>query len=231
MRVSVILPTIDEATALRLLLPELRRVLPEGSELLVVDDASTDGTPEVAEALGARVVRRRGPPDLSSAVVEGLREAAHDVCVVMDADLSHPVAIVPQLVAAIDHGAPMAIGSRHAPGGSIRGWGWRRHLASSVGTALARPLTAVSDPMSGVFAIRRSAVGIQGLDPIGFKIALELLVRRGLTPVEVPFAFHDRRHGRSKLRWGVQVDYLRHLGRLYRHRWRTHIAQARRPSV
>lgn len=221
--VSLIVPTYREAENLPALVGRVGRVraarLPS-LEMLIVDDDSADGTERVVQEAGCdwvRLVVRRGVRGLSSAVLEGLRLARHDVVVVMDADLSHPPEAIPDLVQAIVDGADFAIGSRYVAGGSTdAAWGLFRWLNSSVATWLARPLTRAKDPMSGFFAMRRDRLAsTRGLNPIGYKIGLELLVRCRCKDVrEIPIHFAERTLGSSKLSLREQLRYLRHLGRL-----------------
>ena len=220
--ITIVVPTYNECLNLPVLYAQLGEALAERSfELLVVDDSSTDGTAEVAAGLGpnARVIVREGERGLATAVLRGLREARHDLCVCMDADLSHPPTSVEGLVAAVEAGAVMALGSRYVKGAATVDWGLMRWINSAGATLLARPLTTTSDPMSGFFCVRRSTVPFEVLSPLGYKIALELLVKLGATPVELPITFHDRLHGESKLSLREQIAYLAHLGRLYRYRW------------
>ena len=221
--VSVIVPTYREAGNLPELIRRVEQVriscgMPQ--ELLIVDDDSNDGTQQVVDGLNrdwVRLIVRKNARDLSSAVLEGLRQARGKVAVVMDADLSHPPEAIPRLVQAIADGADFAIGSRYVAGGSTdAAWGPLRWLNSRIATWLARPLTAARDPMSGFFAIRRERVcRAAGLDPIGYKIGLELLVRCGCRDVrEVPIHFAERKVGKSKLSLRQQARYVRHLRRL-----------------
>jgi dolichol-phosphate mannosyltransferase len=115
------------------------------------------------------------------------------------------------------------MGSRYVAGGGMdEDWGWFRHLNSRVATWLARPLSRVTDPMAGFFALRQSTFArAEELDPVGWKIALELIVKcRCRNVAEVPIQFHDRKHGESKLNLKEQINYLRHLKRLYGHRFK-----------
>ena len=142
-------------------------------------------------------------------------------CVVMDADLSHPPEAIPGMIARLDDGADFVIGSRYVSGGTTdSNWGLLRWLNSKVATWLARPLTRAKDPMAGFFALRRTTFErATALNPIGYKIGLELLVKcRCVRVDEVPIHFADRQHGESKLSFREQLRYLQHLGRLYSHR-------------
>ena len=193
-------------------------------ELLLVDDDSDDDTLDVAGRLARRLplrveVRRGKRPDLSQAVLQGIAHGRYDRVVVMDADLSHPPERIPDLLAGLDAGCDMVVGTRYAAEASTADdWGWTRALNSRVATLLAAPLTGCSDPMSGFFAVdRRALPDRSALRPVGYKVGLELMVRGRLRVGEVPIAFDDRRRGKSKLGWRQRLDYLRHLGRLYLH--------------
>ena len=143
--------------------------------------------------------------------------------VVMDADRSHPVQKIPELLETVRSGCSIfAVGSRYTEGGGFdRDWGLWRFLNSKAATMLARPLLQAKDPMSGFFAVRKRTLGNLGrFRPIGFKIALELVVRTPLAEVvEVPIVFNDRRSGKSKMNLGQQWKYLRHIRRLYSYRF------------
>jgi dolichol-phosphate mannosyltransferase len=227
--VSVIVPTYREAENLRLLAGRVFAALDAAGlagELIIVDDDSRDGTREIAAELAqtrpVRLIVREGERGLSGAVMRGFAEARHDLFVVMDADLSHP----PEQLAAIieparSGAADFVFGSRYIEGGRTRDWGVLRRLNSWVATLLARPLTSVRDPMAGYFCLhRRTWEDADALNPVGYKIGLELLVKgRCRRVVEIPIEFSDRLHGRSKLTLKQQWLYLVHLARLYCYRW------------
>ena len=147
----------------------------------------------------------------------GIGRARFDRLVVMDADLSHPPERIADLLHGLDGDCDMVVGSRYTPAGVVdRAWSPWRFLASRVATALARPLTSCSDPMAGFFAIdRRALPESDALRPVGYKIGLELMVRGRLRVREVPIDFQDRNLGSSKMSWRQQLDFLRHLYRLY----------------
>ena len=224
--VSVVVPTFREAAGLRALVERVQGALSGCGwewEMLLVDDDSGDGSEEVVAELGrsapVRVhVRREPPRDLSLSVLLGIRLARFDRVVVMDADLSHPPERIPALLGALDTDAELALGSRYVPGASVdRGWSRGRRSGSRLATALAQPLVTCADPLSGFFAAdRRLLPRPERLRPIGYKIALELMVRGRLRVTEVPIVFHDRRIGSSKMSWRTLVAYLRQLARLYR---------------
>ncbi len=225
---SVVVPTFREAAGLQALVERMQGALcGRGSEweLLLVDDDSDDGSEDVVAELGRSTpvrlhVRREPPRDLSLSVLLGIRLARFDRVVVMDADLSHPPERILDLLAALDTGAELALGSRYVPGASVdRGWSRVRRSSSRLATALAQPLVTCADPLSGFFAAdRRLLPTPERLRPIGYKIALELMVLGQLRVIEVPIVFHDRRIGSSKMNWRVLVAYIRQLARLYRFR-------------
>ena len=195
-----------------------------GHEIVIVDDNSPDGTGDLAEKLGksfsVKVVHRAGKLGLSTAVLEGFEAASGSVLVVMDADLSHPPEKISEMVERITRGgADMVIGSRYVEGGHVENWPFRRRLMSRSATLLARGLTKVKDPMSGFFAIKREVVEGVELNPIGYKIALEILVKGKVSKVEeVPITFADRKAGKSKLGASVTLKYIDHCISLYEHR-------------
>jgi len=191
-------------------------------DVLVVDDDSQDGTEAVLAAMDrdwVRLITRHEDRGLSAAVVRGVREATGAWCVVMDADLSHPPEVIPEFLTALQGGADFVVGSRYVPGGSTEdGWGFLRWVNSMVATVMARPFTSVRDPMSGFLGFSRTLISDEGvLDPVGYKIGLELIVKGGCRRVEeVPIHFSTRQHGQSKLSLRVQLQYLNHIIRLAR---------------
>lgn len=225
--ISLVIPTFNESANVGELLDRLAAALPERvpCEVIFVDD-STDDTPRViAEAArDCRLmvsVRHREVPDggLGGAVALGLREATAPWIVVMDADLQHPPSVVPDLIRAGQQtGADLVVATRYSGGGSRAGLGggWRK-LASGGSTMLAktvfwRQLRRVSDPMSGFFAVRASALNAEALRPLGYKILLELIVRcRPRQVAEVPYQFQDRFAGESKASITEGLRFLRHV--------------------
>ena len=218
----MVLPTYNERGSLERLYPMLTRALqPYSAELIIADDRSPDGTAQFARELCGPipvvVVERPEKQGLASAVLAGFGRAKGDVLVVMDADGSHPPEAVPSLVDAIAQGgAEFALASRWVRGASAPGLSWRRRILSAGAAILARPLTAVRDPMSGFFALNRTVLGRHPVNPIGYKIGLEILVNCRPHPIwEVPYTFGHRFAGESKLGRAEIGGYLRHLARLY----------------
>ena len=223
--VSIVVPTYREASNITMLAERIGSVLDGAGikwELVLADDNSDDGTDmlvaDLAHRLPIRVeVRCESPRDLSRSVLFGIERARFDRVVVMDADLSHPPERIVELLHALDEGYDMALGSRYVPGGFFdRGWSLWRFTNSHVARSLARPLTDCADPMSGFFAMNRCMLPDRHtLQPVGYKIALELMVRGRLQITEVPIGFRDRHQGASKMGLRQQIEYLRHLYRLY----------------
>ncbi len=222
--ISVIVPTYNECENLPELIQRIQKVKDEQNlnlELIIVDDDSKDGSEEYIESLGTpwcRIIVRRGERGLSSAVLKGFSDAKGDILIVMDADLSHPPEKIPEFIEQIQAGADMVIGSRYVAGGKTdEEWGVFRWLNSQIATLLARPLTSVKDPMSGFFALRKEVFEKSApLNPTGYKIGLELLVKCPVKKVvEIPIYFSQRAKGKSKLSLKEQVKYLVHLRRLY----------------
>lgn len=217
---TIVIPTRNEAENIGPLIERISAACP-ASEILVIDDASPDGTAQRARELGlrypVRVIERTGERGLSSAVLRGILEARTGLVVVMDADFSHPPEAIPALVRAVREGADLAVGSRYVLGGAVEGWPFLRRLISKAGTLLARPLTSVRDPMSGFFCLRRDLLEGIDLRPQGFKILLEILARaRPRRVVEIPIRFQDRAHGTSKFGRQERRDFLRQIWTLYR---------------
>jgi len=225
--ISVIIPTYNEASVIEETLRRAAAALRsagEEFEIVVVDDASADGTADRVETLAheipARVLRRPGRLGLATAVLDGWATARGDVWGVMDADLQHPPETLAALAAAIRQGADLAIGSRYVPGGGTSDWTWMRRFISRTATHMAATvlplkLAAVGDPMSGMFMIRASALRDAHLNPLGYKILLEVIAKGGYKNlVEVPYIFQERERGASKLGARQYLEYLQHLARL-----------------
>ena len=193
-------------------------------EIVIVDDNSPDGTGNRAEELAKtyrmKVIHRTGKMGLSSAVIEGFRASSGSIFVVMDADLSHPPEKIPDMVKKIQSGeAEMVVGSRYVEGGSVENWPFYRRVISKGATLIARGLTKVKDPMSGFFALKKEVLGGVELNPVGFKIGLEILVKGKYSKVvELPIHFANRKTGSSKLGGSEMLRYIDHVSMLYEHR-------------
>ncbi|MFI6821597.1 glycosyltransferase [Micromonospora sp. NPDC050187] len=230
-RLSVVVPTRDEAENVPLLIDRLvPLVAPLGAEILVVDDSDDDTPAVLARAaldapLPVRLLHRPAhgrTGGLSGAVLLGAEHARGDWILVMDADLQHPPTTAAMLAAvAMRHDVDVVIGTRYAGNGSREGLdGPAREVTSSWATRLVkslfpRRLATVSDPMSGLFAVRRDAIRLDRMNPVGFKVLLELLVRHPAARVaEVAYEMAARHAGRSKASLREGLTFLRHLFRL-----------------
>jgi dolichol-phosphate mannosyltransferase len=222
-RTLVVLPTYNEADNIAEVLERTRSMLP-GAAILVVDDASPDGTAERVEAVGRRlgavsVLRRPQKLGLGSAYRDGFRrglDEGYEVLVEMDADLSHDPVMLPDLVRAVTDGADLAIGSRYVPGGSVPGWPWWRQAISRTGGAYARVMlrVPVADATSGFRAFRAATLEAVDLDHMradgyGFQVEMAYRVHTvGGSITEIPIAFRDRTRGRSKMSMRIVVEAL-----------------------
>jgi dolichol-phosphate mannosyltransferase len=219
--VWVVLPTYDEAGNLEAVVTGVRAALPD-AHVLVVDDNSRDGTGALADALAAgdprvAVLHRPGKEGLGRAYTAGfalaLAEGAGFV-VEMDADLSHDAADLPRLLEPALAGADLVLGSRYAPGGGVENWGLDRRLLSRGGCGYARRVLGVDvRDLTGGFKCFRAAA-LNAIDPgsagaQGYAFQVELTwraLRLGLTVVEVPIRFRERRLGHSKMSARIALE-------------------------
>jgi dolichol-phosphate mannosyltransferase len=226
-QVLVVIPTYNESENIEGVLHKVRGALPEAT-VLVVDDGSPDGTGDMAEKVGSQignieVLRRSEKAGLGSAYRAGFRwglDRGFDVCIEMDADLSHDPDALPQLVAPLDSppnaGDPveLVIGSRYIPGGSIPKWAWHRRLLSRGGNVYASALLGlgVTDSTAGFRAYAATVLRRIALDDIraegyGFQIEMTYQAKRaGATIAEVPIRFVDRTKGESKMSTFIVVE-------------------------
>jgi len=222
-RTLIVLPTFNEADNIVEVLQKLRAVVPEAS-VLVVDDASPDGTAdlveEVAEQIGdVSVMRRPAKSGLGSAYRDGFRRGlsvGYDVMVEMDSDLSHDPAALPSLLSAVADGAALALGSRYIPGGSIPDWSWYRRALSRWGNRYAAAVLGidVKDATSGYRAYRAEAltnIDFHTVQADGYGFQVEMAYRvlaSGGRIVEVPISFTDRVRGESKMSSRIVIEAL-----------------------
>lgn len=222
-RVTVVVPTYNEAENIERLCHEVRKVLPD-AELFIVDDGSPDGTADRAEELAEQlgqitVMRRAGKSGLGAAYRAGLRAAitaGAEICVQMDADFSHDPADLPALVTIVEHGADLAIGSRYVPGGLTENWPRRRRWLSRWGNRYAAGMLglAINDATAGYRAYSADALERMEFDSVdaegyGFQVEMTYrLVRIGGKVVEFPITFRDRTAGISKMSGGIVKEAL-----------------------
>lgn len=227
---SLVIPTYKERdninNVVRILSQLLDECIPGDYELIVVDDDSPDGTWEVAQSLTReypqlRVMRRQNERGLSSAVIRGWQAARGRILGVIDGDLQHPPEVLTQLLRAIQNqGVDLAVASRHVDGGGVSSWSFIRRFLSRGAQLLGlvilpRVLGRVSDPMSGYFMVRRSSLAGVTLNPVGYKILLEVIGRGEVREIaEVGYVFRERKQGESKVTSKQYLDYIHHLLRL-----------------
>jgi len=219
----VVLPTYNEAQNLPGISTAILDALP-GSTLLVVDDSSPDGSGELADELAAsnsriRVRHRSSKEGLGKAYVDGFGVALDGGArhiIQMDADWSHAPTYLPALMAAIDDGADLVIGSRYAKGGGVRDWGLLRRIVSRGGSLFARTVLRLSpsDLTGGFKAWKRAALESIEWDRLhsgGYVFQIEmtyLASRAGARVAEVPIVFKDREVGDSKMSKTIIIEAL-----------------------
>jgi dolichol-phosphate mannosyltransferase len=219
--VSIVIPTYNEKENIEDTIKDISRSLKGFNlEIIVVDDDSPDKTWEFCENLKndypVRVIRRVDKRGLSSAVIDGWTEASGNIIGVMDADGSHDSRILPVMVEELESGkCDLAIGSRYIPGGGTEGWPCHRQFVSKVAIQFARPITSIHDATSGFALFKKEILDDVQLDPIGWKIVLEVAIKgKHRNFKEFPIIFKDRLKGKSKLGKKAILNYLEHLGKL-----------------
>ena len=226
---SLVIPTYNERGNVAKIVSQLTTLLdgfiPNQYELILVDDDSPDRTWQIAQDLTEtypqlQVMRRQKERGLSSAVIRGWQVAQGEILGVIDADLQHPPEVLLKLLQATLEGADLAVASRHVEGGGVSDWSVVRRFLSRGAQVLGlivcpAVVGRVSDPMSGYFMVRRSAIAGPALNPLGYKILLEVIGRGDIEEIaEVGYVFQERESGESKVTWKQYVDYLGHLARL-----------------
>ncbi|MBD2137012.1 glycosyltransferase family 2 protein [Anabaena sp. FACHB-1237] len=226
---SLVIPTYKERDNIEKIVSILSTLLDEvmlnNYELIIVDDDSPDLTWQVAQSLvpdypQLRVMRRVEERGLSSAVIRGWQAARGQILGVIDGDLQHPPEVLTQLVDQIKAGADLALASRHVDGGGVSSWSVVRRFLSRGAQVLGLiilpgVLGRVTDPMSGYFMVRRSAIADVTMNPVGYKILLEVIGRGNIREIaEVGYVFCERNEGESKVTWKQYIEYIQHLIRL-----------------
>ncbi|HJL17355.1 MAG TPA: polyprenol monophosphomannose synthase [Sandaracinaceae bacterium LLY-WYZ-13_1] len=236
-RVLVVTPTYNERDNLETFVEAVFAALPE-AHVLVVDDASPDGTGAIADRLAGRdervrVLHRGGKLGIGSAYLEGFARGladGYDVLVQMDTDLSHDPAYLPAFLARLERGADVVLGSRNVPGGGVEGWGPGRHVLSKGGSLYSRAILGLSirDLTSGFKAWKAEVLETLDLSAVeseGYSFQIEMTwraLRAGFRVEEEPIVFVDRRAGESKMSrtifleavmmvWKLRLDAMRGL--------------------
>ena len=219
--ISVVVPTYNERGNIKNLTAQIGDALKGLEYEIVFIDDSTDDTPDVIEEVmkedpHVRYEHRTTEKGLATAVIRGFRIANGDYLACMDADLQHPPAILRPMYAALEAGADFCIPSRFIPGGSDGGLNLYRKIVSGtaryIGRILLPSLRKISDPTSGLFMFKKAAIENADLQPIGWKIMVEVLAMSDYKyVVEIPYSFQERTEGESKLSTKVTLEYLQQV--------------------
>ena len=219
----VCLPTYNERDNLEPMVRALADVLPDGGRVLVIDDNSPDGTGEIADRLAAElpwldVLHRPEKQGLGRAYVAGFHRAlaeGADLVLEMDCDFSHDPKDLPRLVAAVEAGADLALGSRYVEGGGTENWGLVRRLISRGASIYTRVLLMpIHDSTGGFKCFRRGvleAIDLESIDAAGYVFQIETTyraLRKGFRVVEVPIRFVDRTVGESKMSRAIVLEAI-----------------------
>jgi len=231
-QVSIIIPTYNESRNIVGILKSIGDNLPKNitAEAIVVDDNSPDLTGKIVEEYLKNVkkiagytmdiIHRTSKNGLSSAILSGVQRAKGDTIVVMDSDFSHPPQIIPKMIESLKkYQCDMVVASRYINGGKIKGWTLKRKIMSKVATLIATKGLGVKtkDPMSGFFAFKKNILKEINFDAIGYKILLEILVKKsGIAVKEIPYTFENRSFGTSKLDRSTVTDYFKSVWKLYK---------------
>ena len=231
-QVSIIIPTYNESRNIIQILKSIGENLPKNiiAEAIVVDDNSPDSTGKIVDEYLKNVkkiagytmdiIHRTSKNGLSSAILSGVQQAKGDTIVVMDSDFSHPPQIIPKMIESLKkYQCDLVIASRYISGGKINGWTLKRKLMSKVATLIAKKGLGVKtkDPMSGFFAFKKNILKGINFDAIGYKILLEILVKKSEIAVkEIPYTFENRSFGSSKLDRSTITDYFKSVWKLYK---------------
>lgn len=227
----IVTPTYNERDNLPVFIQAVQRVVPR-AHIVVVDDASPDGTGQLADELAAKderiqVIHRPGKLGLGTAYVDAFQQyldAGYEIFFEMDTDLSHDPVYLPDFLRAFDQGADVVVGSRNVPGGGVEGWGPGRHVLSKGGSLYSRLILGVGvrDLTTGYKGFTRRAlerIDVGSVHSNGYSFQIELTfraLRAGLKVVEVPIVFVDRRVGQSKMSRKV---FLEAIGMVWKLRW------------
>jgi dolichol-phosphate mannosyltransferase len=226
---SLVIPTFNERRNIEAMVKLVTTLLDQHLggkyELIVVDDNSPDRTWEIAQNLTAiypqlRVMRREHERGLATAIIRGWQVSRGEVLGVIDGDLQHPPEVLIQLLRVMTGSVDLAVASRHISGGGVSDWGFVRRFLSRGAQLLGllvlpRIVGRVSDPMSGYFLVRRRAIANCVMQPLGYKILIEVLGRGNIGEIaEVGYVFQERQAGESKVTIRQYIEYIQHLLRL-----------------
>ncbi|NOZ09665.1 MAG: polyprenol monophosphomannose synthase [Gammaproteobacteria bacterium] len=219
--ISIIVPTYNERPNIELFVSELFETLKPhqdiDAELIVVDDNSPDGTAAAVRALASdypvKAICRPGKQGLGTAVMEGFAASNRPLVAVMDGDLSHDPAVLPQMIRATADN-DLAVGSRFGEQSRVEQWTFGRKWLSLAGVAVARQLTGLQDPLSGYFCLRRSVLDSMRYPLVspGYKILLEIMMSKGVhTHRSFDYTFRKRQFSTSKLNHREYILFINQL--------------------
>jgi dolichol-phosphate mannosyltransferase len=227
-RLSLVVPTLNERENIADFLDAVRhtldRALPGAYEVIVVDDDSPDCTWRIAASLAGgfpelRVVRRQNEHGLAVAVIRGWQVARGAVLGTINADFQHPPDVLGRLLERMGT-ADLVVATRHGDGGGLGDWGLLRRVSSWGAAQIGRVLlpevyARISDPLSGCYLVRRTAIAGAPLHPLGYKSLMEILVRGNIREVhECGYEMRKRSRGQSKVHALHPFQYIRHVFRL-----------------
>ena len=232
-QVSIIIPTYNESQNILAVLKSIKDNIPKSllTQTIIVDDSSPDGTGKIVEEYLKNVkniaghtidiIHRKAKRGLSSAILNGIQHATSDTIVVMDSDMSHPPHIIPKMLDALrQYQCDLVVASRYIKGGKISGWPLKRKIISKGATIIAKKGLGIkpSDPMSGFFVFKKNILKGINFDAIGYKILLEILVKKnGINVREIPYTFEERTIGSSKMSVSTIWDYVKSVWKLYKY--------------
>jgi len=226
---SLVVPTYNETDNVEPLVEQVAAVLDDRYagryEIIFADDNSPDGTAEKVKSVHqrfpqAKVMVRTNERGLATAVARGWQTAQGTILGVIDGDLQHPVSVLAEILAKVESGADLVHASRYTKDGGVGKWGLYRQFVSRFSALLSHLVIPevtkqVSDPGSGCFALRRSTIEGRVLEPTGYKLLIEVLVRGHFNRIdEVPYTFQLRQRGETKVSAWLFFQYLGQLAKL-----------------
>jgi len=232
-QISIVIPTYNEAQNILKVIESILKIQLQKLSIhtIVVDDNSPDGTGKILEDYlrnmkkvaghTIEVLHRKAKAGLSSAVLYGIKHAIGNTIVVMDSDLSHPPRVIPKMIETMNKSkCDIVVASRFTKEGKIVGWPLKRMIISKAATKIAKAglRVTIDDPMSGFFVFKRHILEGLKLDAIGYKMLLEILVKKTNVSVkEVPYTFTERQFGYSKMGLSTILNYCTAVWKLYRY--------------
>jgi len=231
-QISIVIPTYNESQNILQMIESILKIQFQklSIQTIVVDDNSPDGTGKILEDYlrtmkqvaghTIEVLHRKAKAGLSSAVLYGIEHAKGQTIVVMDSDLSHPPRVIPKMIETMNKSrCDIVVASRYIKDGKIVGWPITRKIISKTATKIAKVglRVSIADPMSGFFAFKRHILEGLKLDAIGYKMLLEILVKKsGVSVEEIPYTFTERQFNNSKLGLSTILNYCYAVWKLYR---------------